>query len=164
MAGLLAAGFLCAQGRMDPILCALCATFGNVLGSSLLFYLAKYSRKDFAPFLRKHRRKIALGVLLFRKNWLLFIFAQKYIYGVKTVIPIAAGLARFDSAKFLFFNALACILWTALILPAAYFASEALLSFFSSFSRPYLAPLFFIAVIFGIYWYLKRFSVKNAKK
>ena len=61
MVGILAAGVLSSQGKMDLSFCITLAFIANTIGSTLLFILGKYYKKDIMPYFKKHRRKLALS-------------------------------------------------------------------------------------------------------
>ena len=53
MVGILAAAVLSSSGKLDLYLCIGLAFLGNVLGSTLLFIVGKYYKKELAPYLKK---------------------------------------------------------------------------------------------------------------
>lgn len=87
----------------------------NFIGSSLIFYIAKYQKRDFLKYFKKHKRKLALSYLWIRKYNIWIIFIHKYLYGIKTIVPIAIGLSNYNTKKFLFLNILSSILWASSI-------------------------------------------------
>ncbi|EAI6697171.1 DedA family protein [Campylobacter upsaliensis] len=161
MVGILAAGVLSSLGKMELHWCIVIAFVANALGSSLLYVLGKYGKKDLMPYFKKHRRKLALAMLKMRQYGGTLLIIQKFIYGLKTFIPIAAGLANYDFKKFLIINTLASLLW-ALILGYVTFSFGYLVEkVFEEFGRySYAAPLFLVFLVALIWFYLSRFSKK----
>ena len=161
MVGILAAGVLSSQGKMDLSLCIIIAFVANALGSTLLFILGKYYKKDIMPYFKKHRRKLALAMIKTKQYGIILLFVQKFIYGLKTFIPIAAGIAKYDFSKFIVINTLASLVWALILGFAAYtfgYLIEAIFNKLSSY--PYAAPLFLL-ILAGIIWlYLTKFSKK----
>ena len=148
-----AAGVFSYMGHMDLGIALVVATLANFMGDNFLFYLGKYQKKEVMPYFKKHKRKLALATLIMRKYGVLAIFIQKFIYGVKTLVPISMALSKYDFKKFVFFNFFASILFVSVIGLSAYFASETIISMFEGLKhRPWLAPLFAIAVL-GTLWY-----------
>jgi membrane protein DedA with SNARE-associated domain len=125
MVALAGAGILSALGKMDISLSILVATAANFAGDTVLFWLAQSNKKEVMKYLRKHRRKIAWTNLLMRRYGWLTVFLQKYIYGVKTLVPIIMGLSRYDLKKFVFLNFFASILWGVVVGLGSYWFSEA---------------------------------------
>lgn len=160
--GLVASGVLSALGKLDLGICIVVACIGNILGSMLLAYLARYQKQDFQKYLYKHKRKIALVHLYLRRYGILLIFINKFIYGFKTILPLAIGLSRYSFKKFFVFNALACLLWAISIGLCAFYASDVAISVFQRVqSYPYVMPLFLVCLIGGIALLL---WVKSKKK
>jgi len=158
-----AAGVFSFMGHMDLTTALIVAMVANFMGDNFLFYLGKYHKKDIQPYYAKHKRKIALATLIMRKYGIAAIFIQKFLYGVKTLVPISMALSKFDFKKFIFFNIFASILFILTIGLSAYFASESIIAFFSIVQeRPYLAPLAMFTVL-GSLWYLVTHMTKKKK-
>ena len=162
MVGILAAGLLSASGHFSLALCIFLAFFANTLGSTVLFLLGRYGKKDIMPYFKKHRRKIALAQLKIKKHGVSLILLQKFIYGLKTFIPLAAGFAKYDFMKFFILNLLATVIW-AVGLGYLGFAFGASISYvvdaFSEYS--YLVPIFLLILLILLWFYLSKFSKKH---
>ncbi len=124
MLGLIGAGILSALGKMDISISIVVATTSNFLGDNFLFFMTQMNKKEVLKYLRKHRRKIAYTNLLMKKYGDWVIFLQKYIYGVKTLVPIVMGLSRYDIKKFTLLNILASIVWGVVIGLGSYYFSS----------------------------------------
>ena len=74
--------------------------------------------------MNNHKRKVALVQLLFRKYGFFVIIIQKYIYGIKTLVPLVMGLSDYSSFKFTVINSIASILWACVIGYASYIAGS----------------------------------------
>lgn len=129
------------------------AAVSNFLGDNFLFYLGRYHKKDIQKYLIKHRRKLAITRVLMKKYGVLAIFIQKFIYGVKTLIPIVMALSKYDFKKFIFFNFFASIVFVATIGVASYYSSDAIITIFNYIKhKPYIAPAILLFVG-GLTWY-----------
>ena len=131
MMALAGAGILSALGKMDITTSIVVATAANFLGDTVLFWLAQSNKKEVMKYLRKHRRKIAWTNLLMRRYGWMAVFIQKYIYGVKTLVPIIMGLSRYDFKKFVFLNFFASIVWGLVVGLGSYYFSTAVRAWFS---------------------------------
>lgn len=131
MMALAGAGILSALGKMDITTSIVVATAANFLGDTVLFWLAQSNKKEVMKYLRKHRRKIAWTNLLMRRYGWMAVFIQKYIYGVKTLVPIIMGLSRYDFKKFVFLNFFASIVWGLVVGLGSYYFSAAVRAWFS---------------------------------
>ena len=114
MVGIIAAGVLSYIGKMDIGICIAVATLGNFVGDSLIFYFTRYSKTQIMPYLRKQRRSLALSQILFKK----------YLYGIKTIIPIAIALTKFPFVKFSIINAITSLIWAASLGMLSFYMGE----------------------------------------
>ncbi len=159
---LIAAGALSYMGKMDISTSIAVAVISNYIGDMFLFYMARYNKQFTQPYMKNHRRKFALSHVLIKKygNWVVFI--QKYIYGVKTLVPIAFGLTKYSFVKFGILNAPASIFWGLFFGLLSYWGGEQIVNAFGYIkSNPIIMPL--VLLTFGslIWWY---FSYATKKK
>ena len=159
--GLMAAGVLSYMGKMDLATSMAVAFVANFLGDTLLFYLARYHKHDVLKYFHKHRRKLALSHLLMKKHGSWIIFMQKFVYGIKTLIPLAIGITKYDFMKFSVLNFLAAILWTLVIGIGSYLAGKPIMKVYEVIAeRPYIAPIILVVLAGAIWLYLSKASKK----
>lgn len=164
MIALIAAGMLSFIGKMDITLCIVVATISNFIGDTILFWLSRYNKKEFSPFIKKQRRNLALSQILFKKYGDRIILVQKFIYGLKTLIPIAIGLTKYSFAKFSFLNAFSSAIWAITIGLVSYFAGDFVLQIYEKIKiYPWLTPLVLGVIIALIVIYFK-FAIKRRIK
>ncbi len=121
-----AAGIASYFGAMNLwIALAVGITF-NYIGDMFLFYLGKYQRDEVKPYFEKHKRKLALSTLIMRKYGVWAIFIQKFLYGIKTLVPISMALSKYDFKKFGFYNIFASILFVSVVMISSYYAGESI--------------------------------------
>lgn len=160
-AALMAAAVLASQGKMDLGLAMGIAFVANFIGDTLLFYMARYHKTDMMNYLRKHRRKLALSHLLMKRHGTWVIFIQKFVYGIKTLIPLAIGLTKYPFVRFSVFNLLATVLWTVVMGFGSYLAGNLLMKGYEVVAdKPYLAPIILI-VIGGAIWFYMSWATKK---
>lgn len=158
---LMGAGVLSYTGHMDLEIAILVAFIANFLGDTMLFYMGRYNKKDVMGYLHKHKRKLALSHILMKKHGSWVIFLQKYVYGIKTLIPLAIGLTKYDFKKFTVLNLFASAIWALVIGVLSYMAGEMIKSAYEIVAeRPYIAPIALLSIIALIWWYLSA----NTKK
>jgi membrane protein DedA with SNARE-associated domain len=161
--GLVAASVLSFMGKMDLSLSIGIAFLGNAMGDVLLFWLTRYQKSMMVEGLKKHRRKLALSHILMKKHGDWVIFIQKFIYGLKTVVPIAVALTKYDFRKFIILNIFAAAIW-ALAFGLSSFYFGAVLSKFAIYisENKWLAPVI-LATIGGLTWlYLEKATKKKS--
>jgi len=156
-----AAGVFAYLGHINLTYALIVAALANFMGDNFLFYLGRYHKKDIAKYLKKHRRKLAITRKIMRKFGVLAIFIQKFIYGVKTLIPIVMALSHYNFKKFIFFNFFASIFFVTVIGLSAYYFSDIIIAIFNYLkTKPYLAPIALIIVGTIIWQYLKKVEKK----
>lgn len=157
MIALLAASVLAGVGKLDLSLCIIIAAVANFLGDELLFYLAKFNKNAVLPYFKKHRRKLALAQILFKSYGGKIILAKKFIYGLKTLIPLAIGLSKYNAKKFLFLNAICAIIWAVSLGLLGFFAGD----FIQQISEKYgqntsFLIIFLVASLFALWLYFEK--------
>lgn len=156
-----AAGVFSFMGNMDLTIALSVAVVSNYLGDMFLFYLGKYQRKEIQPYFVKHQRKIALARLIMRKYGVWAIFIQKFLYGIKTLVPLSMALAQYDFRKFGFYNVFASIVFVLTIGLSAYYSSEAIIAMFSYIKEePWIAPVILFSIL-GTVWLLMEKMTKK---
>lgn len=157
MIALLAASVLAGVGKLDLSLCIIIAAVANFLGDELLFYLAKFNKNAVLPYFKKYRRKLALAQILFKSYGGKIILAKKFIYGLKTLIPLAIGLSKYNAKKFLFLNAICAIIWAVSLGLLGFFAGD----FIQQISEKYgqntsFLIIFLVAILFALWLYFEK--------
>lgn len=147
-----AAGVFAFMGKMDLTTALIIAMIFNFIGDNFLFYLGRYHKKEVQSYFKKHKRKIALATLILRRYGVWAIFIQKFIYGVKTLVPISMGLSKYDFKRFIFFNIFASAFFVTVIGFLAYYSSKSIISIFVFIQyNPWIAPVIVLSII-GIIW------------
>ena len=156
--GLIFAGVLSYAGDLNIYISILVAGVSNFLGDQFLFFLARKNKNYAKDMMKKYGRKIALAHLLMRKYGSFVIFVQKYIYGIKTLVPLAMGITKYSALKFTIFNAMAAILWACVIGYASFTAGEFILNLSEDFK--YVGLFTVVMVILAISYVFKKIEKK----
>jgi membrane protein DedA with SNARE-associated domain len=162
---LIGASVLAFMGKMDISLVIIIAFIANAVGDVLLFYMARYQKSMMMEGLRKHRRKLALSHVMMKKYGSWIILLQKFVYGIKTLIPIAIGLTKYDFKKFAVLNVLSSVVWALAFGLGSYYSGSALVKFAEVIGdKPWIAPI--ILVVFGgsLWLYMEKATKKKIKK
>jgi len=132
MAGLAGAGILSAMGKMDITLSIAIATVFNYIGDNVLFFMAQTNKQSVKPYLKKFKGRIhGRTILMMRKYGWMVVFLQKYLYGIKTLVPIIMGLSKYDFRKFLILNIFASIVWGLVVGLLSYYFSAVVRGWFA---------------------------------
>lgn len=127
--GLVMAGVLSYAGDLNIIVSIIVAGVSNFIGDQFLFYMAR-TNKDYAKTtMKKYGRKVALAHIWMKKYGSTVVFLQKYVYGIKTLIPLAMGLTKYSFQKFTVYNIFATALWAVVVGYLSYMAGEVILTY-----------------------------------
>ena len=159
--GLIAAGALSYLGKMDITISILVVALSNYMGDMFLFYLARFNKSMTQPYMQKHRRKFALSRLLVQKYGDIVVFIQKFVYGVKTLVPIAMGLSKYSYLKFGILNIPASLIFATFFGLLSYKGGEQIVNAFNVLkSNPWIYPLVLLTLISLIWFYFTKVTKK----
>ncbi len=161
---LIGAAVLSFMGKMDLTLSITIAFLANALGDVLLFYMARYQKSVMIESIKKHRRKLALSHIMMKKYGSWIILFQKFIYGLKTLIPIAIGLTKYDFQKFLVLNIISSAIWALVIGLGSYYSGSTLVTIAQNIGEnPWIAPLILVTLGGALWFYLTQATKKRVK-
>ena len=162
MVAIIAAGVLSYAGKMDLSTSIVVAALANIIGSSFLFYMGRYNKSALMPYIKSHRRKLALSHILMKKYGDKIIFIQKFIYGLKTLVTMTIGLTKYPQAKFHLLNTISAIIWALVLGVGSYMAGELLMKAASYFSEnAFLAPVILLSILALIWLYFHQATKKK---
>lgn len=165
MVAIIAAGVLSYMGKMDLSISIIIATIANTLGDTILFYLARYNRQAVMPYVSSHRRKLAYSQILVRKYGDIMIFIKKYIYGVKTLVPLAMGLTKYSFYKFSALNFTASVIWAGTLGCLSFWAGDFMQNVWEKFgNNSWAMPVFMLCLLGAIWLFLDKKTKKKVKK
>ena len=152
---LLGAGVLSFMGKMDLTSSIAIAFVANALGDVLLFYMARYQKTMMMDGIRKHRRKLALSHVMMKKYGSWIILIQKFVYGIKTLIPIAIGLTKYDFKKFAILNVFSAGVWALVFGLGSYYSGNVLVNAAETISdKPWIAPIILVVFASALWFYM----------
>ncbi len=117
---LVLAGFLAFRGYMDINLVVIVAFFGSYAGDQLWYFLGrKHGRKLLA---RKPRWQMMGDRALehIRRHPDIWVLSFRFVYGLRTVMPVAIGLSGYPPGRYLLLNGIGAAIWAAALAAAAY--------------------------------------------
>ncbi|WP_120944887.1 MULTISPECIES: DedA family protein [Helicobacter] len=163
--GLILAGMACYAGHMHLLWAIVVAALGGFSGDQIYFYIGRTSKAYINKKLEKQRRKLALAHLLLQKYGWFVIFIQRYMYGMRTIIPISIGLTRYSALKFALINLLSAFVWASITIVLAWFFGEQIFQVLGVLKHyPYLVILLLVCVLGLVFWYFQTHTKKIDKK
>ena len=164
-AGLIMAGLLSHTGDMNLYIAIFVAGLGGFAGDQVYFYIGRFNKDYVYKKFKGQRRKFAVAHLLLKKHGWPIIFMQRYMYGMRTIIPISIGLTRYDARMFAFINLISAWCWAALtIVPVWYFGNEIIIVLEWTKRHWYLAIPVVIILGGSIIFYFNKATRKAEKR
>lgn len=152
--GLVAAGVLSYAGDLNIVVSIIVAGSSNFIGDQFLFYMARTNKSYANNIMKKYGRKVALAHLLMRRYGSSVVFIQKYIYGIKTLIPLAMGLTKYSFRKFTIYNGFAAAAWAIVVGYISYMMGEVVLTYANEYK--YYGVAVILAIVFGVGYYFRK--------
>lgn len=163
-AGLIMAGLLSHAGDMNLYIAIFVAGLGGFAGDQIYFYIGRFNKSYVHKKFKGQRRKFAFAHLLLQKYGWPIIFAQRYMYGMRTIIPISIGLTRYSAVTFAIINLISAWCWAAItIVPAWYFGEEILEVLKWIKEHWYFAAPFALLFGGGMIYYFQKMTKKKEK-
>ncbi|WP_263143906.1 DedA family protein [Pseudomonas sp. RIT-PI-AD] len=117
---LVLAGFLAFRGYLDINLVVLTAFFGSYAGDQLWYYLGRLKGRS---LLQRKPHWQAMGdkaLNHIRRHPDIWVLSFRFVYGLRTVMPVAIGLSGYPPLRYLLLNGLGAAVWAAALGWAAY--------------------------------------------
>ncbi|MCK9374240.1 MAG: DedA family protein [Sulfuricurvum sp.] len=163
--GLIMAGIMSHTGHMILGIAILVGAFGGFIGDQIYFYIGRYNKGFIQRKFHSQRRKFAIAHLLLKKYGWPIIFVQRYMYGMRTVIPMAIGLTKYSGRQFAIINFISALFWASMtIIPAYYYGAEILEILKWIKSHWYAAIPLIITVVTTVLYYLNRLEKNLLEK
>jgi len=151
--GLVMAGVLSHTGDMDLTTSIVVAGLGGFTGDQIYFYIGRYNKKYIHKLFKTQRRKFALAnILLNRYGWIV-VFIQRYLYGLRTILPMFIGTTRYSAKKFALINFIAAMIWASITISLAYIFGEQIIQVLHLAKRYWYVSLPSAILIAGSVWY-----------
>jgi membrane protein DedA with SNARE-associated domain len=158
---LVLAGFLAFRGYMDINLVVVVAFFGSYAGDQLWYFMGrKHGRKLLA---RKPRWQLLGDRALehIRRHPDIWVLSFRFVYGLRTVMPVAIGLSGYPPGRYLLLNGIGAAVWAAALGAAAFKFGSVLEGLLGNVKKYELWVLGALLVIGGLLWVRRR--IKNAR-
>jgi membrane protein DedA with SNARE-associated domain/uncharacterized membrane protein YkvA (DUF1232 family) len=122
------AGFVAAQGQLNPVLVVLAGTLGSVLGA-LPWYVAGLwvGEQRVCAFAARHGRWLTLSekeigqaMRWFERHGRIAVLIGRLVPTVRTLISLPAGMARMKLLPFLLYSSIGTLAWTGALTAAGF--------------------------------------------
>ncbi|EJL31855.1 DedA family protein [Novosphingobium sp. AP12] len=113
-------GLLAHRGLIDPVEAALAASGGSFVADQVFFFAGRHFRQS--PWLRRIVARPAFANAMDRleRHPTIFILSFRFLYGLRTISPAAAGTSRIRTLHFMALNLVAAAIWGPLFTALGY--------------------------------------------
>ena len=120
------AGFLSNNGPLNPFGVMVAAFLGSMAGDQGIFLIGRYFAHT--EFVRKQTARPLFATLLshIEKNPNLFILSFRFLYGLRTVSPLAVGVSQVPAPRFFVLNTISAAVWAVVMTGIGYLLSRVL--------------------------------------
>ena len=108
-------GFLAHQGVIDVRAVAIAAFVGSFAADQAWFWAARHFSTS--PFIERQRKRSVFAAALrqVEAHPIAFILGFRFVYGFRTISPMAIGISQVPSRQFLVLNLIAAAVWAVAI-------------------------------------------------
>lgn len=129
------AGFVAYQGYLNLVYVIIVAIIGAFIGDQAFFIFGRLKGKQYIEARPKMVARVARVHRLIEnhQNWL--IFASRFMYGFRAILPIAMGTSKVRWQKFALLDFLGAIVWGIFFAGGGYIFGNALEQFIGHVKR-----------------------------
>ncbi|WP_242153179.1 DedA family protein [Sphingomonas sp. BAUL-RG-20F-R05-02] len=134
------------------------AALGSFAADQVLFLLGRRYR-NLAWVRRLHDKPaFARAIAMIEQHPNRFIFVFRFLYGLRTVSPVAIGTTKIPARRFLLINALAAIIWAIAFTTVGFVFGHALEALLGELLTPVNIAIVVavIAVLAAVIWLVRR--------
>lgn len=158
---LILAGFAAHQGYLQLHWVISIALLGGFIGDQIYFWVGRWRG---AWVLSRFPR---LAPVIGRTNTLIeryhevLIVAVRFLYGLRTVGPMAFGMSTVPALRFMLFNALGAVIWAVIIGGAGYLFGQAMELWLHDLKN--IEEVLLFAILFGgvVLWILRHWKFRG---
>jgi membrane protein DedA with SNARE-associated domain len=109
------AGWAAHRGYLDLAAVVAVAWVGGVAGDQIYFWLGRRHGRQLLARRPALAARIARATRLIERHPNAAILAMRFLWGLRTALPVAAGMSRVAGARFVVLNLVSAALWAPLV-------------------------------------------------
>lgn len=158
---LILAGFSAHQGYLQLHWVIVVALLGGFVGDQVYFWLGRRHGSWVLSHFPRLIPAFELANALMERYHEVLIVGIRFLYGLRTVGPMALGMSAVPAWRFVSFNLLGAAVWAAGIGGAGYLFGHALELLLDDFKK--LEEIFLIAILLGgaVFWGWRRWKFRR---
>ncbi len=133
---LITAGILAGEGMLNPAGVWVSAFLGAWTGHVFWFLMGRMlGARRILPKLKKYENQVAEVNRIILNHPKTAIFSLQYLYGMRVVGAVGFGITDLSFVKFLFYEAINCMIWAVMVLSAGWIMGETFVHIFRGWLR-----------------------------
>jgi membrane protein DedA with SNARE-associated domain len=114
------AGYAAHRGYLDFGAVAAVGALGAVLGDQFWFWLGRRKGRELLAQRPSWAARIGRALVLIERHPNAILAGQRFVWGLRTALPLAAGMSRVSARRFVALNAFSALLWAPLVAGTGY--------------------------------------------
>lgn len=158
-----AASFAAHQGYLDLPWVVVVSFLGSVAGDDFYFFLGRKKGRRYLKARPHWQARVAKAESLLRRHHRLAIAGFRFIYGFRTITPIAIGMSDIKAARFVLLDAVGALAWSLIVGVLGFFFGSLLEALVADLRRHERLVLLAIFVVGALLWTCLRAKKKVEK-
>lgn len=156
---LVLAGVAAAHHYLDIEFVILIAFIGSYCGDQLWFFIGRRYGISLLQKKPKWQKSTDKALLYLKRNPDLWVLTFRFMYGLRTIMPIAIGISNYSPKRYILLNGIGALIWSIVLGFTAYYLGKKVLDYLKDYELYFLALIVLVALAL----WLNRF-IKNYKK
>lgn len=159
---LVLAGIFASQDYLDLKTVIIVAFIGSYFGDQLWYFLGRHYGLALLQKKPKLKKPADKALIYLRKNPDLWVLTFRFMYGLRTIMPVAIGMSGYPPKRYIILNGIGAIIWAIVLGCAAYYFGNIIKDYLKGYEIVFLIGI----VIAALLWWAVRFfkSRYQAKK
>lgn len=161
------AGFLSSLGVLDLLIAFAVIVIGDLVGDTMYYFIGRYGRGKFitrwGKYIGLSMDKVAMMERQFKKRGKALLIWGKISHVFGAMILVSAGIARIKYRDFIFFNFLATLPKSTILLLVGFYFGQAYVRINKYFDYTVFIMFGLGAASIIIYWLIKKYVDKSYK-
>lgn len=160
---LVLAGFLAYREYLELWMVILVAFIGSYAGDQTWFYLGRWKGNSLLE--RKPKLKLLADKALRYLNKYpdLWVLSFRFVYGLRTVMPVAIGMSGYPPLRYLVLNGIGAAIWATVLGYTSYIFGAVLEEVLGDIKRYELTILGTLVVVGLLVWGIRRWRHRRAR-
>lgn len=123
-----------------------------------MVFLGRYYGISLLQKRPKWQKSADKALIYFRKNPDLWVLTFRFMYGLRTIMPVAIGISGYSPKRYVILNGIGAIIWSIVLGSTAYYFGTIVLSYLKDYELIFLGAI----VALALFLWIRRF-IKNRK-